>query len=41
MDFLFLKGVHFTHFRFDEKKIPLFIGLKRECIYKKIKKIKK
>ena len=31
------REVYFIHFRFDEKKIPLFIGLKRECIYRKKK----
>ena len=35
MHFIFLKAVYFTHFKFDEKKRPLFIGLKRECIYRK------
>ena len=30
-----LKGMYSTHFTFDEKKRPLFIGLKRKCIYRK------
>ena len=31
---IILKGMYFTHIRFDEKKRPLFIGLKREPIYR-------
>ena len=32
---IIVKGMYFTHFRFDEKKRQLFIGLKRKCIYRK------
>ena len=33
--FYIFMGVYITHFRFDEKKIPLCIGLKREGVYRK------